>query len=135
MTMEKNVLVNRARLVPLNRASDSRGVLYPFEFDALPFQPRRCFVVTEVPAGSVRGRHAHRTCTQLLICLIGRVDVTIKHGGQSAVVTLLPGAAGLLIEPETFSEQTYLTDDATLMVFADESFDPASYIYPEGDVF
>jgi hypothetical protein len=71
----------------------------------------------------------------LLICLIRRVDVTIKHGGQSAVVTLLPGAAGLLIEPETFSEQTYLTDDATLMVFADESFDPASYIYPEGDVF
>src|SRR5262245_19172304 len=56
----------RVRGVTLQRvtsARDLRGSLAAAEFADFPFEPRRVFVVYDVPNESVRGEHAHRTCS------------------------------------------------------------------------
>jgi len=107
---------------------DARGVLLPFPFDAMPIAPVRAFVVSGVPAGTVRGGHAHVSCTQLLVCVQGRIEVCLRHAGDELVLMLEAGAAGLLVAPGVWARQCYVDASSVLLVFADEPYDPASYL-------
>lgn len=122
----------RARLLQLAHAIDPRGKLLPIPFAELPFVPRRCFCVSQVPAGTARGRHAHRESWQLLICLNGRIDVLMRDGHGEVTVPLSDDSSALLIGPLIWTQQTYLTDGAVLMVLASQEFDPDGYITDPG---
>lgn len=121
-------LDGKARLIPLSCFNDERGSLLPLDFHALPFEPRRIFVVHEVPEGAVRGRHAHHRSRQLLVRLQGRIEVEMQHEGARARTVLADSRAGLLLEAGVWSAQTYLEPGASLLVLASEAFHPSSYI-------
>lgn len=116
------------RLVRLPARVDDRGTLLPFDFADLPFVPRRAFVVHDVPAGAARGGHAHLRGQQLLVRLSGRIAVELRCDGDERRVELASSARGVLIAPGVWSRQTYHGPDARLLVFADEPYDPASYV-------
>jgi dTDP-4-dehydrorhamnose 3,5-epimerase-like enzyme len=117
----------RARRIALPERVDPRGALLPLDFDRLPFEPRRIFVVHDVPAGTTRGGHAHRSSRMLLVRLAGRIDVELRAGGDRAMVVLDRSDTALLLEPGVWAAHTYVTADATILVLADEPFDPAGY--------
>lgn len=117
-----------ARLVELRRHDDERGSLLPIEFDQLPFVPQRLFTVSGMPAGTMRGGHAHRDGQQLLLCLQGRVEIHLRLRADEAHVTLLPKGSGLLIGPMIWCQQTYVCDGTVLLVMSSEPYDPNSYI-------
>jgi hypothetical protein len=119
-------LGGRARRVPCARLTDRRGSLTPFDYADLPFTPRRVFAVADVPTGTSRGGHSHRSATQLLVCLNGRIDVLMRVRGDAGRVMLAPGEPGLLLGPGVWSQQTYLAPNSVLLVFASEPYDPAS---------
>jgi hypothetical protein len=125
---QANVLRARARRMALPRVDQSRGSLLPFEFSGLPFVPRRIFVVDQVPAGTCRGAHAHRSARQLLVCLAGRIEVELRDGDSVESVTLDDSRHGLLIEPGVWAAQTYLDTGSVLLVLSDESYDEAAYL-------
>jgi dTDP-4-dehydrorhamnose 3,5-epimerase-like enzyme len=118
----------QARLLRLAESADQRGKLLPIAFSRLPFEPKRCFIVSEVPAGTCRGRHAHRFGSQLLFCLNGRVDVLMRDGKSETTVTLSNDSAALLIGPRIWAQQTYVTENSILMVLASYDYDRSSYI-------
>jgi hypothetical protein len=93
----------------------------------LPFPVRRLFVVNDVPAGGVRGRHAHRTARQILVCLAGRIDVEMRADGEIFQFTLDRSDRALLLEPGVWASQTY-SSTAVLLVLSDESYDACSYL-------
>ncbi|MEX0828282.1 MAG: WxcM-like domain-containing protein, partial [Haliea sp.] len=72
---DKTVLDERIALLPVDRLTDERGSLLPLDWESLPFEPRRIFTVSCVPAGTVRGGHGHRTCAQLLVAIAGEIEV------------------------------------------------------------
>lgn len=115
------------RFVPLNVHVDARGCLMPLEFDGLPFVPRRVFTVSQVPPGTVRGGHGHRTGQQLLVCLQGRVEVLLRCGKLEAAAALMPAGPGLLVAAGVWCRQTYVEAHTVLLVLASETYDPASY--------
>lgn len=119
----------QAWLVACRNHADERGMLVPFAFDELPFTPCRTFVVTGAPAGCVRGGHAHRSGLQMLVCLQGSIEVSMRYRGQKAALALEPGACGLVFGPGVWCQQKYLVDGSVLLVFASEPYDPASYIH------
>lgn len=121
-------LDGKARRIPIERIRDERGSLLPLDFHALPFEPRRIFVVHEVPAGAVRGRHAHHRSRQLLVRLQGRIEVEMRCQGVSARTVLEDSQAGLLLEAGVWSAQTYLEPGSSLLVLASEAYHPSSYI-------
>jgi dTDP-4-dehydrorhamnose 3,5-epimerase-like enzyme len=97
---------------------DERGTLLPLEFSDLPFTPCRAFIVSEVPTGKVRGRHAHRDGDQFLVCLAGRVLVDMRYQERHEQCVLEDGSEGLFIGSGVWAQQTYLEEGSMLLVFA-----------------
>lgn len=119
-----------ARLVKLNRMSDSRGNLTAVEFkDELPFVPRRFFIVSQVPSQTARGEHAHRTCEQVLTILSGSVVVMIDDGKDRMQILLSDPRIALYIPPMVWGTQLEFSSDAMLGVFASHAYDPEDYIH------
>jgi len=113
--------------VPLAHNVEQRGRLLELDFGALPFVVRRVFVITDVPAGTKRGGHRHRSGAQVLVCISGRIDVELRRGTARTAVTLTPDADGLSIPAGIWSAQRYLEEGSALLVLASEPFDPANY--------
>lgn len=129
---EKEFFGGQARLIPCQGHADERGVLTPFAFDQLPFTPCRCFIVTDAPAGCVRGGHAHRSGMQMLVCLQGRIDISMRYRDQEAALALEPGSFGLVFGPDVWCRQKYAVEGSVLLVFASEPYDPESYLNDAG---
>jgi dTDP-4-dehydrorhamnose 3,5-epimerase-like enzyme len=81
----------------------------------------------------MRGGHAHRVCTQLLICVSGEVEVSVDDGQRSSNYLLDDPRTGLLIGPLLWSQQIYLHAESTLLVLADEPYDEREYIRSRDD--
>ncbi len=128
LNMKTEYFGGRARLVSCVQHMDERGVLQPFDFDEMPFEPRRSFVITGTAAGTMRGGHGHRTAQQMLVCLHGRIEILMRDGSQEVTVVLEPGILGLVFGPGIWCQQRYLLADSILLTFSDEPYDPSSYI-------
>ena len=113
--------------VPLVPNVEKRGRLVELDFDALPFTVRRVFMITDVPPGTKRGGHRHRSGAQVLVCISGRIDVELRRGTARTTVTLTPDAGGLYIPAGMWAAQRYLEVGSALVVFASDPFDPANY--------
>lgn len=108
---------------------DLRGSLTVAEFDRhVPFVPRRCFMVYQVPGKDVRGEHAHRVCHQFLVCVAGSVHVVVDDGREREQFVLNGPSMGLHLPPMVWGIQYKYTADAVLMVLASESYDAGDYI-------
>jgi dTDP-4-dehydrorhamnose 3,5-epimerase-like enzyme len=115
----------RHLIFPLKKAPTSELVIFSSPED-VPFPIRRVFVIKAKESVN-RGAHAHKACTQLLICLQGRCVVTLDDGEKRERVTLDQPHKGLLIPPGIWAEQAYAAQ-SLLMVFADQPYDEADYI-------
>ena len=118
----------RARLIPVWHFDDQRGQLLVGEFDALPFVPRRFFALAGMETETVRGRHAHRPCEQLVVVLRGSCRVELLDaGGRDALVLDTPVSA-LHVPPMVWADLREFTPGSIVMVLASDPYDEADYI-------
>ena len=107
---------------------DPNGALCVYESDKeVPFIVRRVFTVTAM-TGDPRGDHAHKKCSQLLVCLSGEIKVTYDDGIKVASHLLKSMSKGLLLPPGIWAKEEYLTDGAVLMVLCDRGYENEDYI-------
>lgn len=126
---ELDEIAARCSIWPLPRFSDLRGALVAMEYDRdLPFVPVRSFLVHDVPGEEVRGEHAHRWCSQLLLAAHGGLSVVVDDGTESTEVRLDRPDRGLLVPAGVWAVQYRFSSDAVLCVFASHAYDPADYI-------
>lgn len=117
-----------ARLLQLSDHADQRGNLLALDFPDLPFEPRRSFVVHGAPRGTVRGGHAHKHGSQLLICLSGAVVVEMRFDGDVQRVELSTRTRALLLGAGVWAQQHYSGPNAILLVMASHPYDADSYL-------
>ena len=115
----------------LRRISDPDGSLFPIEFSELPFLPKRVFYVTGVPAGEERGKHAHYTTKQILICVQGSILAKVDAGAQKTEVLLESGQYAIVNELE-WDSQVFLTGNDILLVICSTPYDKSDYIEDYG---
>ena len=109
--------------------ADMRGALTVGEFEQhIPFEPKRYFMVFDVPSKETRGEHAHRICHQFLICIRGSCAVLADDGVNRAEVLLDSPDKGIYLPPMVWGVQYKYTEDAVLLVFASHHYDAADYI-------
>jgi acetyltransferase-like isoleucine patch superfamily enzyme/dTDP-4-dehydrorhamnose 3,5-epimerase-like enzyme len=121
--------VGRVTLHRFRRVDDLRGTLSAGEFPTqVPFVPHRYFMVFDVPSKEVRGEHAHRTCHQFLVCARGSLTVVVDDGATSEEIVLDAPHLGLYLPPMIWAVQYKYSEDALLLVFASDPYDPADYI-------
>ncbi len=110
----------------------SRGKLIAInDFSALPFVPQRFMYIHDVPNKETRGFHAHKTNTQFLICLQGRIiikTITTNHNtGLEETAYELRANEYILMPSMTWGEQTYF-DNASALVLCSKEYDEQDYI-------
>lgn len=109
--------------------TDMRGNLTVGNFGKeIPFEPKRYFMVFDVPSKETRGEHAHRQCHQFLICVKGSCSVVADDGQNRQEFMLDKPEIGLYLHSMVWGIQYNYTRDALLLVYASEPYDPADYI-------
>lgn len=116
------------RLFELPLITDERGHIVVGEHQDLPFVPERFFVIFDVPAGQLRGVHAHKRCHQLLVCLRGSLTARFDNGRSADEVRLDRPSLGLHMPPMVWGGQSNFSDDALLLVLASCAYDRSDYI-------
>jgi UDP-2-acetamido-3-amino-2,3-dideoxy-glucuronate N-acetyltransferase len=108
---------------------DMRGNLSVGEFPKdIPFEPKRFFLVFDVPSTKTRGEHAHHNCHQFLICVKGSCSVVADDGDSRCEIRLDSPDKGVYLPPLTWGIQYKYSSDAVLLVFASHTYDADDYI-------
>jgi hypothetical protein len=113
--------------LPQHRSSDASLVVMQGPDGAVPFSIARIFVV-RAGAGARRGRHAHKQCNQLMVCMHGKCEVTSDDGSQRRLDVLDRIDVGLLVPAGIWCEQHYMSDGTLLMVTCDRPYEENDYI-------
>lgn len=118
-----------ARLIKLPQITDLRGSLTFGEIGRhLPFEPKRFFVVHDVPSQEVRGEHAHKSLQQLLICLRGSCSVVVDDGENRQEVRLDSPQLGLHVSPGVWDVHYKYSEGAMLLSLCSSEYDSDDYI-------
>lgn len=104
------------------------GGLYIYESEKIiPFNIKRTFLV-RANSGDVRGGHSHKNCSQLLICINGRIIVSCEDANEKISYELSDPSHGLLIPPGIWATQNYIENESMLLVFCDRLYEEFDYI-------
>ncbi len=93
----------------------------------VPYVIERMFTL-QAPAGARRGEHAHRLCSQFMVCVSGVVDVTCDDGRTQRTFTLDRGDRALLVPPTIWNIVDFPRSDSTLVVLCDRRYEAHDYI-------
>ena len=115
------------KLIELPYHKENNGDLVVVEGEIIPFSIKRIFNV-RAQKGNIRGRHAHRHCSQLLICTNGAVEVKCDNISTTEIYVLDKPNFGLFIPPGIWADQKYIENNTILTVLCDRPFEEADYI-------
>ena len=127
----------RVTVVSFPKYPEENGILCVYESGwRVPFDIRRVFTVSAM-VGDIRGNHAHRQCSQLLVCVTGEIRIICDNGLEVSNHMLDSADQGLLIPPGIWARQDDLTDGALMMVLCDRVYEEEDYIrdYDEFKIF
>lgn len=108
---------------------DDRGQLVALEeYRDIPFEIKRVYYMYDTVTGVVRGKHAHRTLEQILVCIHGSCKVRLDNGYEKKIIPLERPYEGLYIANNMWREMYDFSSDAVLMVLASDMYDEQDYI-------
>jgi dTDP-4-dehydrorhamnose 3,5-epimerase-like enzyme len=122
-----------AEIINFPKFDDARDSLSVYECRKyVPFDILRVFTI-RASGGETRGNHAHKKCTQLLVCVKGRIKVRCNNGADVTEFVLDDIGKGLLIPPGVWAAQEYCDDFSVLMVMCDRGYEADDYIREFGE--
>ena len=113
--------------ISLKTFTDNRGNLTVIE-KVIPFDIKRVFYIYGAD-DSVRGGHRHHKTVQAAICIKGSCIISNNDGEKEEDFVLDAPHKCLILDPKDWHQMHHFSNDAILMVFASEYFNPEDYIY------
>ena len=98
------------------------------EFKDIPFTIKRVYYMYDTIAGVVRGKHAHKSLEQILVCIHGSCKIRLDNGRETKIIPLEKPYEGLYVSNAMWREMYDFSPDAVLMVLASELYDEQDYI-------
>lgn len=120
----------RFGIINLPEAIDERGALCvadPQNVD-FPFEIKRVFWIYGVPGNQTRGEHAHETCAEVLVPLIGSFTAHVNDGEHSADFIMDNKHQGLYIPAMVWCSFTNFSEDCVCLCLASHPYDKEGYI-------
>ena len=121
--------VDYCKIIELPKISDPRGNLSFIEGGQhIPFDIKRVYYLYDVPGGSDRGAHAHKTLHQFIVAMSGSFDVLLNDGNKATRFHLNRSYYGLYVCPMMWRDLDNFSSGAVCMVLASEHYEAADYI-------
>ncbi len=115
-------------VIQLPVVHDARGNLTFVEGRIhVPFEIRRTYYLYDVPGGSERGGHGHRTLEQLIVAISGSFDVHLDNGSADYHFSLNRSYVGLYVPPMHWRVINNFSSGAVCLVLASERYDSTDY--------
>ena len=130
--------LTKASTIEFPKICDPRGNLSFIEGARhIPFPIKRVFYIYDVPGGETRGGHAHRQCAEVLIAVVGSLEVTLTDGIRERTYTLNRSHRGLLIPPGTWRTMHDFTTGTVVVALCSREYEEEDYIrdYEEFDAW
>ena len=94
----------------------------------IPFRIKRVYYMYDTAPGVVRGKHAHKSLEQILVCIHGSCKIKLDNGYETKIVPLEKPYEGLYVANNMWREMYDFSDGAVLMVLASELYNEDDYI-------
>lgn len=108
---------------------DERGQLVALEeLKDIPFCVKRVYYMYDTVEGVVRGKHAHKTLEQILVCIHGSCKILLDDGQEKKIVPLEKPYEGLYVANNMWREMYDFSEDAVLIVLASDYYNEEDYI-------
>jgi dTDP-4-dehydrorhamnose 3,5-epimerase-like enzyme len=115
-------------IIDLPKIIDNRGNLTFIEGNRhIPFKIERVYYLYDVPAGAVRGGHAHKKLHQFLIAASGSFTVIVDDGYKRKKFFLNRPHYGLYIPRMVWRELDNFSSGSICVVLASEEYDESDY--------
>ena len=120
--------INDCKLIEIPKIHDARGNLSFLE-KISEFQSglNRLYYLYDVPAGSVRGGHAHKENHAIIISVAGSFDVVLDDGSKRKKITLNRPYIGLYVPPMVWRELENFSSGSVCLVAASLEYDENDY--------
>ena len=122
-------MIESTKIIDLTYHTNQTGGLCVIEGGAdAPFDILRVFTVSALK-GSIRGNHAHKKCSQFMVCASGEIKVICSDGVKDREYSLDSPSTGLYVPPGIWAKEEYLTNSAVLTVLCDRHYEEDDYIH------
>lgn len=121
-------LVMERFLSRIDRSDPESASLGVVEFSELSFSPKRIYWMSDFVKGKTRGNHAHKTLNQIFIAAQGTLKLELTDGKISKTIYLSKESGYLYITPGIWRVISGASDNAVLLVLADQPYDEQDYI-------
>ena len=116
-------------LVQLPKLAVERGAITPVNNNVeVPFAIKRIYYLYDVPSGSERGAHAHKTLQQIIIAASGSFTITVSDGKLQRTFTLSQPNIGLYLPPGLWRELSDFSGGSICLVLASSEYEEEDYI-------
>ena len=96
----KNSLVNECNVIELTQVNNRAGNISIIEqYSSVPFSIERIYYLYDTPCSAIRGGHAHKELSQLIVAASGSFNLTLDDGISSKTFFLNNPNQGLLVVP------------------------------------
>ena len=121
--------LSQAKLISLPKVLDERGNLSFFQNnDQIPFVMKRVYWLYDVPGGEIRGGHAYKNKSELIIALSGSFDIVLRQGTKSKVFKLNRSYFGLYIPQMVWRHLENFSTNALAFIASDGAYNEDLYI-------
>ena len=115
--------------VRLRSCSDNRGVLTFAEEEVdFPFPLKRIFWITDIPTSAQRGGHAHKTCKELVCCVMGSFRLVVDNGNETREFFLNRPDYAVIIPEGVWCSLEDFSEGTIVVVGASEEYATEGYI-------
>lgn len=112
-----------------NEIGDKTGKMIVLENNkTLPFDIKRLFYIYNVAPNEIRGQHANRNSSFVIICVQGSVTVKIRSYDEEETFKLKSPNEGIYLPKLIWKDMYNFSDDAVLLVLSDQFYDPNEYM-------
>ena len=116
------------RIIDLPRhVRDDGEVVVADSATTVPFAIARLFTL-RAPSGAERGKHAHRRCSQFMICSDGAVDVLLDDGAARQTFVLDRSNRALLVPPMIWNTVLFRMPHSVVSVLCDRPYEAEDYV-------
>jgi len=117
------------RIFEINKIPDERGNLSVLQNNKeIPFEIKRVYWIYDVPGGEMRGGHAYKNLSEVIIALSGSYDVVLHDGEKEYRYHLNRSYYGLYVPKMMWRYIENFSTNSLALIVADDFYKPEEYI-------